>query len=40
MIGWKNLTPKEWLGKARSNNEARCKIRHKTFKLSNMEDKL
>ena len=27
---------KEWLGKARSNNEARCKICHKTFKLSNM----
>ena len=28
---------KEWLGKASSNNEARCKICHKTFKLSNME---
>ena len=27
---------KEWLGKASSNNEARCKICHKTFKLSNM----
>ena len=28
---------KEWLGKASSNNEARCKICHKTFKFSNME---
>ena len=27
----------EWLGKASSNNEARCEICHKTFKLSNME---
>ena len=27
---------KEWLVKASSNNEARCKICHKTFKLSNM----
>ena len=27
---------KEWLGKASSNNEARCKICHKAFKLSNM----
>ena len=26
---------KGWLGKASSNNEARCKICHKTFKLSN-----
>ena len=27
---------REWLGKASSNNEARCKICHKTLKLSNM----
>ena len=27
---------KEWLGKVSSNNEARCKICHKMFKLSNM----
>ena len=27
---------KEWLGNTSSNNEARCKICHKTFKLSNM----
>ena len=31
-----DLNFKEWLGKASSNNEARCKICHKTFKLSNI----
>ena len=27
---------KEWLGKSSFNNDTRCKIYHKTFKLSNM----
>ena len=27
---------KEWLGKASYNNEVKCEICHKTFKLSNM----
>ena len=27
---------KEWRGRVSSNNEVRCKICHKTFKLSNM----
>ena len=31
-----DLNFKEWLGKASSNNEARCTICHKTFKLSNI----